>query len=91
MNRLTTSFLKDMLNQLEDGSRFGLSPDRFAEIFPPGHQNEATFARAREFAAVHRCTMDYWLATNEVFFTKIPAEPATMSAPDCPSRFAPRS
>jgi hypothetical protein len=72
MNRLTTSFLTDMLNQLEDGSRFGLSPDRFAEIFPPGHQNETTFARAREFAAAHRCTMDYWLATNEVFFTKIP-------------------
>jgi hypothetical protein len=71
MDRLTTSFLKDRLNQLEDGSRFALSPDRFAEIFPPGHQDKVAFASARAFAAAHRCTMDYWLATNEVFFTKI--------------------
>ena len=72
MNKLTLTFLKDRLRPLEDGSRFGLSPDRFAEIFPPGHQDEATFAFAREFAATHRCTIDYWRATNEVFFTKIP-------------------
>jgi hypothetical protein len=75
MHKLTTAFLKEMLNRLEDGSRFGLSPDRFAEIFPPGHQDAATFARAREFAACHRCVMDYWRATNEVFFTKIPRDP----------------
>ena len=72
MSKLTIIFLKEMLNRLEHGSRFGLSPDRFAEIFPPGHQDEAAFTRAREFAASHRCTMDYWRATNEVFFTKIP-------------------
>lgn len=72
MEKLTISFLGDALNQLEDGSRFALSPDRFGEIFPPGHQNEIAFARAREFAAAHRCMVDYWLATNEVFFTKIP-------------------
>ena len=72
MSKLTIAFLKEMLGRLEDGSRFGLSPDRFAEIFPPGHQDEATFARAREFAAAHRCAIDYWRATNEVFFTKTP-------------------
>jgi hypothetical protein len=72
MKRLDVEFLKDMLRRLEDGSRFGLSPDRFAEIFPPGHQDGVAFARAREFATDHRCTMDYWRATNEVFFTKIP-------------------
>jgi hypothetical protein len=72
MSKLTTTFLKEMLNRLEDGSRFALSPDRFAEIFPPGHQDETTFARAREFAVSHRCAVDYWKATNEVFFTKIP-------------------
>ena len=72
MDRLDLDFLKDMLGRLEDGSRFALSPDRFAEIFPPGHQDHAAFASACQFAAAHRCTMDYWLATNEVFFTKIP-------------------
>jgi hypothetical protein len=79
MSKLTAAFLTEMLNRLEDGSRFGLSPDRFAEIFPPGHQDEATFARAREFAAGLRCTMDYWRATNEVFFTKIPRAPDVVS------------
>jgi hypothetical protein len=72
MNRLGIGFLKDALNQLEDGGRFALSLDRFSEIFPPGHQDDAAFACARDFAAGQRCTMDYWRATNEVFFTKIP-------------------
>jgi hypothetical protein len=71
MARLTTAFLVQMLQGLEDGSRFGLSPDRFAEVFPPGHSDPAAFARARELAAEHRCTMDYWRATNEVFFSKV--------------------
>jgi hypothetical protein len=70
MNRLDLAFLQEMLNRLEDGSRYGLSLDRFAEIFPPGHQDERAFARARDFAAAHRCTMDYWRATNEVLFSK---------------------
>ena len=72
MARLTIAFLVQMLQGLEDGSRFGLSPDRFAEIFPPGHQDAAAFAQARDLAAAHRCTMDYWRATNEVFFSKVP-------------------
>jgi hypothetical protein len=72
MAKLTIAFLVQMLQGLEDGSRFGLSPDRFAEIFPPGHQDAAAFARARDLAATHRCTLDYWRATNEVFFSKIP-------------------
>jgi len=80
MNKLTTTFLKDMLRQLEDGSRFGLSPDRFAEIFPPGHQDEVAFAQARDFAAAHRCAIDYWRATNEVFFTKVPGVPHVVRA-----------
>jgi hypothetical protein len=71
MSRLGTGFLKEMLNRLEDGGRFALSPDLFAEIFPPGHQDGAAFAHARAFAAAQRCRMDYWRATNEVFFTKI--------------------
>jgi hypothetical protein len=75
VSKLTTAFLKDMLRRLEDGSRFGLSPDRFAEIFPPGHQDEVAFAQARAFAAAHRCAIDYWRATNEVFFTKVPRVP----------------
>ena len=68
MDTLDLAFLKEMLNRLEDGSRYGLSLDRFAEIFPPGHQDEMAFERAGEFAEAHRCTMDYWRATNEVFF-----------------------
>jgi hypothetical protein len=71
MARLTIAFLIQTLQSLEDGGRFGLSPDRFAEIFPPGHSDPAAFARARDFAAAHRCTMDYWRATNEVFFSKV--------------------
>lgn len=70
MPRLDQAFLKDMLQRLPDGERYALSPDRFAEIFPPGHQDEQAMAAARRFGAAHRCTMDYWLATNEIFFTK---------------------
>ncbi|MGZ3409008.1 MAG: hypothetical protein ACXWJW_00165 [Xanthobacteraceae bacterium] len=70
MRKLDQPFLKDMLQRLEDGERYALSPDRFAEIFPPGHQYESAMADARSFAAVNRCIVDYWLATNEVFFTK---------------------
>jgi len=75
MDRLTVRFLSEMLGRLEDGDRYGLSPDRFAEIFPPGHQDADAFARGRKFATDHRCSMDYWLATNEVFFTKQPRVP----------------
>ena len=71
MDKLTLAFLKDMLGRLEAGDRYGLSPDRFAEIFPPGHQDVGAFARALQFAAAQRCQMDYWRATNEVFFTKL--------------------
>jgi hypothetical protein len=70
MRKLTTAFLKERLRQLEHGGRFGLSPDIFAEIFPPGHHDAAAEADARRFAATYRCTMDYWRATNEVFFSK---------------------
>jgi hypothetical protein len=70
MARLDQPFLKDMLQQLEDGGRFGLSPDRFAEIFPPGHHDNGAYAAGKQFAASHRCLMDYWPATNEIFFTK---------------------
>lgn len=71
MSRLDQIFLQQMLQALEDGSRFALSPDRFAEIFPPGYHDDAAHAQAQRFAAAHRCTMDYWPQTNEVFFTKL--------------------
>jgi hypothetical protein len=70
MDRLDTQFLKEMLQQIKEGDRFGLSTDLFAHIFPPGHQDEAALAEAARFAAMLRCEMDYWPATNEVFFTK---------------------
>jgi hypothetical protein len=70
MARLDQPFLKDMLRQLEGGDRFALSPDRFAEIFPPGHHDSAAYSDAGRFAAEHRCSLDYWPATNEIFFTK---------------------
>jgi hypothetical protein len=76
MPKLDQPFLKDMLQRLEDGERYALSPDRFAEIFPPGHQDEGAMAIARRFAATHRCILDYWLGTNEVFFTKLARMPA---------------
>jgi hypothetical protein len=60
-----------MLGRIEDGERYGLSPDRFAEIFPPGHKDAEAYARAQAFAAEHRCLIDWWPATNEVFFTKL--------------------
>jgi hypothetical protein len=70
MRGLDTDFLREMLGRLEEGDRFGLSPDRYAEIFPPGHHDTTAFAAGRRFAETHHCDMDYWRATNEVFFTK---------------------
>ncbi len=72
MSRLDQTFLRQMLQALEDGGRFALSPDRFAEIFPPGHHDDSARAQALRFATAHRCMMDYWPQTNEVFFTKLP-------------------
>ena len=77
MDRLTAAFLSERLSQLEDGGRFGLSPDRFAEIFPPGHQDATAYAEAKRLGAEHRCLTDYWPGTNEVFFTKLPRSPST--------------
>jgi hypothetical protein len=74
MAKLDQAFLLRMLQVLEDGDRFGLSPDRFAEVFPPGHHDAAAYAAGRCFAAAQRCTMEYWPATNEVFFRKNPRE-----------------
>jgi hypothetical protein len=59
-----------MLQKIKSGERYGLSTDVFAEIFPPGHRDAESMARAARFAAALRCDMDYWLATDEVFFTK---------------------
>ena len=67
---LDTRFLTEMLRKIKAGDRYGLSTDLFAEIFPPGHRDDAALAAARAFAAELRCMTDYWPATNEVFFTK---------------------
>jgi hypothetical protein len=72
VKKLDQAFLLRMLQSLEDGERYGLSPDRFAEIFPPGYLDAAVLERARRFADAHRCVMEYWPATNEVFFMKMP-------------------
>jgi hypothetical protein len=77
MGALDQAFLRRMLQRLEDGGRYGLSPDRFAEVFPPGHQDSAAFDAARGFAAAQRCIMEYWPATNEVFFMKLPTRAAS--------------
>ncbi len=71
MTRLDQAFLRQILQALEDDGRFALSPDRFAEIFPPGHQDDGARTQAAQFAAEHRCALDYWPQTNEVFFTKL--------------------
>jgi hypothetical protein len=79
MDRLDTQFLKEALQQIKEGDRFGLSTDLFSQVFPPGHQDETAFAEAARFAAMLRCEMDYWPATNEVFFTKSPRRCADAS------------
>lgn len=68
---LDKRFLTEMLRNIKDGERYGLSTDLFAQVFPPGHRDEAALAEARAFAADLRCMTDYWPATNEVFFTKM--------------------
>jgi hypothetical protein len=70
METFDLRLLTEMLGKIKDGERFGLSTDIFAALFPPGHTDAEAFARAREFGAKHRCDMDYWRTTNEVFFTK---------------------
>jgi len=65
-----TEILTEMLRQIKAGDRCGLSPDVFAAVFPPGHHDPMAFAAAKDFAAALRCDIDYWRATNEVFFTK---------------------
>jgi hypothetical protein len=70
MQTLDLRLLTEMLGKIKDGERFGLGVDIFASLFPPGQSDVASMARAQVFAAERRCDLDYWRATNEVFFTK---------------------
>jgi hypothetical protein len=62
--------LKEMLRQIKDGERFGIGTDVFAAVFPPSHTDAGALAAARSLSEACRCDMDYWRATNEVFYTK---------------------
>lgn len=67
---VTRSFLRARLAELGRGGRYSISPDLFAELFPPDHEDDAAYSAAAGFARKQGCVIDYWQATNEVFFTR---------------------